>query len=47
MIELSDLGGFTLLGLLIIAACGYLLVKGARAHAFLLAAATLSGGGLS
>ncbi len=45
MIELSGLGGFTFLSLLIVTACGYLLIKGARARALLLATATLSGGG--
>lgn len=44
MIALSDLGSFTVLALLIITACGYLLVKGARGRAILLATATLSGG---
>ena len=43
MIEISSLGGTTLLSLLIFAACGYLLIKGARTRALMLAAATLSG----
>lgn len=43
MIDISSLGGGTLLGLLIVAACGYLVISGARTRALLLAAATVSG----
>lgn len=43
MIDISGLGGGTLLTLLILAACGYLIIKRAYARAFLLAAATISG----
>jgi undecaprenyl-diphosphatase len=43
MIEVSSLGGTTLLGLLILAAYGYLVIKGARIRALMLATATLSG----
>lgn len=46
MIDISSLGGGTLLGLLIIAACGYLIIKGARTRAYLLATATVSGSSL-
>lgn len=46
MIEVSSLGGTTLLGLLIFAACGYLVIKGVRTRALMLAAATLSGAGV-
>lgn len=45
MIEISSLGGTTLLGLLIFAACGYLVIKGARTRALTLVTATLSGAG--
>ena len=45
MIEISSLGGTTVLGLLIFSACGYLVIKGARPRALMLATATLSGAG--
>lgn len=44
MVALSNLGSFTSLALLIVTACGYLVVKGAPGRAVLLATATLSGG---
>lgn len=43
MIDISGLGGGTLLTLLIVAACGYLVIKRARTRAALLATATISG----
>lgn len=45
MIEISSLGGTTVLVLLIFAACAYLVIKGARARALMLATATLTGAG--
>ena len=45
MLEISSLGGTMLLSLLIVGACGYLVIKGARHRALWLAAATLTGSG--
>lgn len=46
MIDISGLGGGTLLTLLIAAACGYLVIKGLPTRAFVLATATISGSAL-
>lgn len=43
MIDISGLGGGTLLTLLIVAACGYLVIKGGPTRALVLATATISG----
>lgn len=43
MLDLSSLGGGTLLGLVVVATSGYLIVKGARTRALWLVTATISG----
>jgi len=45
MVEISSLGGTTVLGMLVFSASGYLVIKGARTRALMLPAATLSGAG--